>query len=360
MKSAQGFKLVISVAVLVLCSLALPVPAAAQGWSNGYAFRRTITIDHTKVANTDQTNFPVLVTSTYSDMATTANSGSVTNSNGYDIIFTSDAAGSSTLSFEQEAYNPSSGAFTYWVKIPTVSHTTDTTFYLFYGNSSITTDQSNKTGVWDSNFVGVWHLPNGSTLTANDSTSNGFNGAINSATATSGQIGGAANFSGSTNISVSTTGTLSGAFTVELWAKPTSAAGGVFGSRTPSDQSFDMQISSTGVHGDIGSGGSWINTSADASFSYTANTWHHFVYVVTTSGYHIYGDGAQIGSGSFSATPLLYDSNHRLTIGGIGYPGYNFSGAVDEVHVSNTGRSPDWPARTTACTTASRSIQESK
>jgi RHS repeat-associated protein len=320
------------------------VPSDAQSWSNGYAFRRAITIDHTKVSNTDQTNFPVLISGTYSYLATVSNGGNVTNANGYDIIFTSDAAGTAILPFEQESYSSATGAMSYWIRVSSLSHTTDTAIYMFYGNGSVTTDQSNKTGVWDSNFVGVWHLPNGSTLTANDSTSNGFNGTINNATATSGQIGGAANFGGSTNISVATTGTLSGAFTAELWAKPTSAAGGVFGSRSPADSSFDIQISSTGLHGDIGNGSSWITTAANANFSYAANTWHHFVYVVTTSGYKIYGDGSQIGSGSFSATPLLYDSNHRLTIGGIGYPGYNFSGAVDEVRVSNVARTADWIA----------------
>src|SRR6266481_2731264 len=129
-----------SVVLLVSCSLILAGSAAAQGWSNGYAFRRTITIDHTKVANTDQTNFPVLVSGTYSYMATVANGGSVTSSNGFDIIFTSDAGGSNALAFEQDSYNSSTGAITYWVKIPTVSHSTDTTFYLFYGNSSIGTD----------------------------------------------------------------------------------------------------------------------------------------------------------------------------------------------------------------------------
>jgi hypothetical protein len=68
---------------------------------------------------------------------------------------------------------------------------------MFYGNSSITTDQSNPTAVWDVNFKGVWHLPNGTILSANDSTSNGNNGTINGATATTGEIAGGASFNGS-------------------------------------------------------------------------------------------------------------------------------------------------------------------
>src|SRR3984893_19097942 len=90
--------------VLGFLSCAQALASTAQ-WSNGYTYRRAITIDHTKIPNTDQTNFPLLISGTYPYLATTANSGAVQNANGYDIIFTSDAAGTSTLPFEQESYS---------------------------------------------------------------------------------------------------------------------------------------------------------------------------------------------------------------------------------------------------------------
>src|SRR5947209_8066968 len=34
--------------------------------TSGYTYRRSITIDHTRVPNTDQSNFPVLISGTYS------------------------------------------------------------------------------------------------------------------------------------------------------------------------------------------------------------------------------------------------------------------------------------------------------
>jgi hypothetical protein len=187
--------------------------------TTGYANRRSITIDHTNVPNTDQSNFPVLISGTYSYLATTSNGGNVTNSNGYDIVFTSDAAGLNVLPCEQESYNASIGAVNYWVQVPTLSHTTDTVIYMFYGNSAITTDQSNKNGTWDSNYAGVWHLPNGSSLSVTDSTGVGNNGTNNGATATTGQIDGAGSFSGSTNITLGNTASLnvSGNLTVEAW-----------------------------------------------------------------------------------------------------------------------------------------------
>src|SRR5260370_33422595 len=74
------------------------------------------------------------------------------NANGYDILFAADANGLNPLTVEQENSSPSTGAIVYWVKLPTVSHTVDTVFYLFYGNSSISANQSNKTVVWDTNL----------------------------------------------------------------------------------------------------------------------------------------------------------------------------------------------------------------
>src|ERR1051325_4558354 len=95
--------------LLALFGLQFFLPGAhSQG--SGYAYRRTITIDHTKVPNTDQTNFPVLISGTYSYLATTTNGGNVQNANGYDVIFASDAAGTTKLNHEVETYTAANGA----------------------------------------------------------------------------------------------------------------------------------------------------------------------------------------------------------------------------------------------------------
>lgn len=106
---------------------ALP-PLVPQG--DGYAYRRTITIDHAKVVNSAQTNFPLLVSGTYSYLATPANGGNVQNANGYDVIFTSDSGCTTKLDHEVETYNATTGAVNYWVRLPSLSNTTDTTLYL--------------------------------------------------------------------------------------------------------------------------------------------------------------------------------------------------------------------------------------
>src|SRR6185503_13067091 len=118
----------------------------------------------------DQTNFPMTVNGTYSSLATVANGGHVLNSNGYDIGFYGDSACSTTpLNWETELYNPTTGLVDYWVKVPTLSHTADTTIYLCYGNPGITTNQATTTGVWDSSYFGVYHFGDGTSLSGSDS-----------------------------------------------------------------------------------------------------------------------------------------------------------------------------------------------
>ena len=159
----------------------------SQGASNGYSYERAITVNAGEVTGT-QVNFPMLISGTYPYLATVGNGGNVTNGNGYDIIFTSDAVGANLLNWEVESYNPATGAVVMWVRIPSL--TAGTVIYEWYGNAAISTFQGGAVGsVWDANFKGVWHLPNGTTLVGNDSTSNGNNAkGLNGTGATSGKI----------------------------------------------------------------------------------------------------------------------------------------------------------------------------
>lgn len=166
------------------------MPAQAAWYNTGgtWNHRKTITIDHTKVAATS-TNFPVLISLTDSSLQANA------SSTGADILFTA-SDGLTKLNYERGNYSSSTGQLVAWVQIPSLSATSDTTIYMYYGNSSAT-DQQNASGTWNSNYLGVWHLPNGTTLSVSDST--GLNTATNDgATATTtGQIYGGAAFNGS-------------------------------------------------------------------------------------------------------------------------------------------------------------------
>jgi hypothetical protein len=143
---------------------AAPAISAELLATSSRGFVRAITINPTMVPNTDQKNFPVLVAGTFDgtnetpDLRTIANGGKVWNANGYDVGFYAKSDCSGKLAWETEKYDAATGQVAYWVKVATVSHTTNTVFYLCYGSSSITSNQAAPTSVWDGNFLAVWHL----------------------------------------------------------------------------------------------------------------------------------------------------------------------------------------------------------
>jgi YD repeat-containing protein len=328
--------------------------AVPSTWPNHYGFQRAITISHTKVPNTDRANFPVLISGTYAYLATTANGGNVTSANGYDIVFTSDAAGSNVIPFEQETYSASTGAVNYWVQVPTVSHTTDTTIYMFYGNSAVTTDQSNKNGVWDSNYKGVWHLdqtPSGSGSIL-DSTSNGYNGTPASSgisLSSTGIAGGSLNFNGvssSNGVSFSSSTPGGPPITASIWIKTTG-----LNSTAQSQIMAKFQWSSTGwgIYDD----GQYdanvflrpypnYNNIVDIPRSDINNgAWHYLVGTIDSSNtLRFYLDGALFGSTTTSS--VTADTADSLVIGAFG--GNAGGGLLTEGRVSNTVRSADWIA----------------
>jgi RHS repeat-associated protein len=337
--------------VLVLFSCAQVVAATAQ-WSNGYSYRRAITIDHTKVPNTDQTNFPVLISGTYSYLKTTANKGNVTNANGYDIIFTSDGTGTNILPYERDSYNASTGAVNFWVQIPTVSHSSDSVFYIFYGNSSISADQSQPSQVWDSNYRGVWHLPNGSTLTGADSTANGYALTNNNGTAAAtGEIGGAASFNGTNNYlsNSSLSIPVGSSITISFWNYVTasnvqnSAAFTVGNSDTPNRIAGFAPWSDSVLYWDYGTD---TNPGGRVSINYSSylGAWTYVTleYNGNTSTHAIYLNGNLAASSVNLTTPTAMQTG--IDVGA--WPGgvlYDHA-TIDEFRVSATARSADWIA----------------
>jgi hypothetical protein len=160
-----------------------------------YSFIRSITINHAEVGSS-LTNYTLGFIGTYGWLANTGHTGHVQNVNGYDIIFTSDAAGLVTLPFERAIYNTVSGKVEFWIKVPAVSSTADTVIYILYGNAAITTDQATPHTAWDSNYLAVYHLGDGTTVDLSDSTGNNSAGTNHGATATTGDFGGALLFGG--------------------------------------------------------------------------------------------------------------------------------------------------------------------
>ena len=90
------------------------------------------------------------------------------------------------MKWEVDRYNASTGEFVAWVKIPSVSSSIDTLFYLKYGDVTVTTDQSDPVNVWTNSYLSVNHLGNGTTLSLVDPVNSLFNGVNSGVTATTG------------------------------------------------------------------------------------------------------------------------------------------------------------------------------
>ena len=120
----------------LLFSIWLLPDLMAQSWLDGYCYRKKITINETQVdALSNLIDFPVLINTTDVDLATEANGGYVYDSNGWDIVFTSDD-GTTRLDHEVEKYDPFSGEYVAWIKIPVLYWDFNTEIYIYFGNNS--------------------------------------------------------------------------------------------------------------------------------------------------------------------------------------------------------------------------------
>jgi RHS repeat-associated protein len=320
--------------------------------SNGYSYVRSIAIDHTKVPNTDQTNFPFLLNTTDPLLATTANGGHVANPNGYDIIFTSDPAGQNVLNYEMEEYDPVHGQVIAWVDLPTLSHGSDTILYVFYGNSNITTPQQNPTAVWDSNYGGVWHLSGSGNLQSfPDSTANANNGtAVGSLSETSGQIGNSVGISGGyidvgnkPSVLPTHTGTFS------IWAnfyafKSCNCLSALMGNgytwNSANGTLFSIWSAGSLTFVVGGSGGN----SSVSDNNLSAGQWYYFTGTWDGSTVSLYSNGALVASTSQSTDASPAYNLNLGTDGAVGYLETYLNASIDEARVSGIARSADWIA----------------
>lgn len=326
--------------------LGIPSLMAARGGAGsalGPIFTRAITIDHAQVPST-QTDFPVTFNFTDTTFKTVANGGHVQNFNGYDIGFFSDSAGATPLKWDMDRYTATSGEVIVHVKIGSVSSTSDTVFYIRYGNPTIVTDQSDPTNVWTNNFRGVWHLKDGTTLTLTESTSGAFTLTNNAGvTAATGQIDGAAGFAAASSqylsnasIGIGTSATFS------AWFKATTFAQNFAGLMCMRGATgyFLINISNSGFT-------SWeINANADINLSSTqqlsTGTWYYLTLTYDSSaGLKAYVNATRSG-GTGTANGNINTDPTTINIGRDPFGTRYTDGVIDEPRMANVARSADW------------------
>lgn len=313
--------------------------ADAAWYSSGgtWGYRKMIVIDRTKVATTTSfTNFPMLFSVVDPDLKLVANGGKVASSTGKDILFTS-SDGTTKLDHEIERYSSTTGETIMWVEIPTLSATVDTVIYVYFGNASAS-DQTNTTGTWNSNYKVVLHLPNGTTISGTDSTSNGNNGTNTSGTAAVGKMGGGVDFPGTAPQKIeinSSLWTLAGStYTVSMWVKAVSFSETVLFDAANGTGVDYLQIGSPiGVN--VSFGGSYRTYN---NTRVSAGVWN---YITVTQNGDLYVNGVlQAATGGFVNDP---SNSGVMYIGKLDFsPTYSLWGSIDEFRVSNVVRSAGW------------------
>ncbi|MHA2171252.1 MAG: LamG-like jellyroll fold domain-containing protein, partial [Candidatus Kariarchaeaceae archaeon] len=305
------------------------------------SYEKSITIDNTKVL-TDLVDFPVLVSIYDSDLKVKA------QYNGFDITFYD--ASDAQLAHEIESYDPNYNGthaeLVAWVKTD-LSSSEDTPIRMKYGDHA-KVSQENPTGVWGSEYKGVWHLGDDPSPYYYDSTYNSNDGiASNSPSNITAIIDGGVSFDDTNERGVSVSHSIS----LQL----------------PSDIMVSAWIRTTDSDGDVGIViNKWGNAASDRNYwlgkldandfaffvddsqnvkyplsNFNDGVWHYVVGLAYGSTLALYLDGSLVNSASYDGTSVTGTS--QLTIGRSSETiTQEFNGDIDETRVIAGARGTGW------------------
>ncbi|MFX1239761.1 MAG: DUF2341 domain-containing protein [Promethearchaeota archaeon] len=313
---------------------------------------KSITIDHTQVSGASGLiNFPFLISIFDTDLRFDV------QSDGDDIAFSSNNVWlDHEIELFDQTYNSTHAKLVVWVRIPVLSVTIDTNLRMYYGNSTMNSRQ-NPTGVWNSNYVAVWHMnqdPSSSNIL--DSTSNNYDltttGFISDTRIYNGKVGTAISVDGSNDYFYinSINGPIND-MAFQTWFKPdnkidnTTARMDFFQGNTP-DVSPEMRFTTSGtvnVYLEVTSDNS--EGSYGITDSWAAGSWSQFTYIRDISlsrAYHyINGTLDVTDSSSDNANPHL-PWNQFSILAGIGGSNIWGPGAISEFRILRTVLPSGW------------------
>lgn len=304
-------------------------------WRNmNYTNRKKITIDKSKVSgNQTLVNFPVLISITDTDLQDASESGD-------DILITD--ANFNKLDFEIESWNAGTGTLVAWVRVPQLRPNEDTILYIYW-EEPFAVDQQNKAGVWNKDYIAVYHLNESvggtdsikdSTLIANHLTDVGLVAFGNSI-----KIDKGISFNGSTSRldSKFSTGITGDAVrTVEFWAKANNLGDQIFvclGTAGNNQLFAPAIVGGKWYLNGFGGGEDW-----DTGVVADTNLNHHFV-THTPTGMEWYLNGVRLGTG----LAHIHGNVDSIIVLGVRIDNFGrLNGDLDEVRVSNIDRTPDF------------------
>lgn len=326
----------------------------------GYNYHKVLTTQESQItAGTGNLfDFPVLVRITDNDLRHTSNGGYVENISGYDIIFTS-SDGNTVIPHQVELYDPTIGQLIAWVKVPVVSSTVNTDFYIYFGNNTVTTDPSTS-ATWNSGYVGVWHLHNDLL----DATANGINltnvgptlNEPNAVIASGQDIETNQSLTHPVNPLLQITGNV----TLETWVNFETIqanaqenvifAQGLASEAAGTNYCFALTVPGAGTTGNLRmyweyGPGTDYNSFSTASTGITTGAWHHIAAVrdVTSMNVKYYYDGVLLGTPVTFANAPNSSGSTTLSIGrDLAATTRDLDADLDEARISNVVRAPEW------------------
>ena len=319
-----------------------------------WPYRKKITILASQVT-ADLQNFPVLISIIDPDLTKAQPDGD-------DILFTS-SDGITKIDYERERFIDSTGNLVAWVNISSLSSTENTEIYMYYGNSGAL-DQQEPTAVWDSNYMGVWHLGESSGTRFDSANNNDLSESDTVSYSTNGKFGNALDLDispeGSVYIADNASLSITGDMTVSAWIRLESL---------PSADPDEMAIVSKWDPGSneysyhlfleeaanpplpqdririrIRNYNNDDSADAEGGTSLSTATWYYIVGVNNATDFLLYLSGILDVSDDNpeSHGEGINDSTATLHIGRRSNKGQEMDGLIDEVRISNIARSDEW------------------
>ncbi|KYK31069.1 MAG: hypothetical protein AYK22_02670 [Thermoplasmatales archaeon SG8-52-3] len=337
--------LLICVLLVCLCNPTTSLVKATKNdwWDLNWEFRKEITISHDMVED-DLENFTILFHDTSTNFSDHA------QSDGDDFTFIS-YDGSIKFNHEIEYYDSEKGELIAWVNITNLNSTTDTTFYIYYGNPTVS-NQENIVDTWDSDFVGVWHCNNevdngegdikDSTIYYNHGTTQN----MESGDLVEGKISKALLFGGINEkvlVYDSEHGSLdlTDNMTLECWWNSydlSDSFNSLMGKRAVIGYQYEYRIRDTIL---MSNRYSLLTTGGvrDDNKTHMTDTWYYGTVTLDAKNIIFYNEG-DISSVHDATEPK--STNAEFGFGAAGEYGNYFEGIIDEVRVSKIPRSAGW------------------
>ena len=305
-------------------------------WPAGYRYRMPIVISSNVTWITFE-DFPLLVategTHATNELKNVGNDAHVFHPEGWDIVFAPDGE-PGLLDFEMETYNGAEGILFAWVRIPELTYEHDTLIWMYYGKTGVTESEENREGVWDEDFVAVWHLHEQQGL-QHDSTGNGYDAMPTNRVAQGvpGLIGGADAFDGDNDYLAVYGENVPDEWMAEMWVLRTNST------RTSAvlmdSDAYSLRLEQWSDTEEVGYSEHGVE---DRTWGYKAptNEWTHLAFL---------GDSGDPGSMRLVVNGTYYghnDGNLACPMQTIGNSAVSFLGVLDELRVSRICRSFDW------------------